>query len=272
MVIEAMRKKLVCLLLALMLCFSLAGCGKVSYGVNPVMTLVQQEYSMAFRNGDSLYYYVVGAIEELNAEGTVGELAHKWLGSNMVSFGKKADALSEYQAAEPRVFIIGVDENSFPFAYGEGGNYWGFDVELATKVCQKLGWTLQVQAVEKENVYIELYSGNIDCAWGGLALPEKEISNGSYTIYGPYVKNDIVIASRDGSNIWNSLQLSGKRMAMCTTQEAMDALQSAGRVVNRLGQITRLAGGTTECFSYLYAGKCDLILTDSTAIAYYNSH
>ena len=86
------------------------------------------------------------------------------------------------------------------------------------------------------------------------------------------MKNDIVIASRDGSNIWNSLQLSGKRMAMCTTQEAMDALQSAGRVVNRLGQITRLAGGTTECFSYLYAGKCDLILTDSTAIAYYNSH
>ena len=62
MVIEAMRKKLVCLLLALMLCFSLAGCGKVSYGVNPVMTLVQQEYSMAFRDGDSLYYCVVAAI------------------------------------------------------------------------------------------------------------------------------------------------------------------------------------------------------------------
>ena len=174
-----MRKKLICLLLVLALCLSLAGCGKLSYGVNPVMTLASQEYSMAFRNGDSLYYYVVAAIEELNAEGTVSELSHKWLGSNMVNFGKKADALSAYQAPEPRVFIIGVDENSFPFAYGEGGNYWGFDVELATKVCQKLGWTLQVQVVEKEKVYIELYSGNIDCAWGGLALLENEIENGS---------------------------------------------------------------------------------------------
>jgi polar amino acid transport system substrate-binding protein len=267
-----MRKKLICLLLLLALCLSLAGCGGVSYGVNPVITLVSQEYSMAFRNGDSLYYYVTAALEELSAEGAITELSRKWLGSNMVSFPKKAGALSAYQPPEPRIFIIGVDENSFPFAYGDNGNYWGFDVELATKLCQKLGWTLQVHVVEKEDVYIELYSGNIDCAWGGLALPEKEISNGSYTIYGPYVKNDIVIASRDGSNIWNSLQLSGKRMAMCTTQEAMDALQSAGRVVNRLGQITRLAGGTTECFSYLYAGKCDLILTDSTAIAYYNSH
>ena len=63
-----MRKKLICLLLVLALCLSLAGCGKLSYGVNPVMTLASQEYSMAFRNGDSLYYYVVAAIEELNAE------------------------------------------------------------------------------------------------------------------------------------------------------------------------------------------------------------
>ena len=267
-----MKRKLICLLLALALLLTLAGCGKLSYGVNPVMTLVSQEYSMAFRNGDSLYYYVVAAIEELNAEGTLGELAHKWLGSNMVSFGKKANALSAYQDTEPRVFIIGVDENSFPFAYGDNGNYWGFDVELATRMCEKLGWTLQVQVVEKENVYIELYSGNIDCAWGGLALPEKDIENKRYTVYGPYVHNDIVIASRDGSNIWNSLQLNGRRMAMCTTPEAMEALQSAGKVANRLGQITRLAGGTTECFSYLFAGKCDLILTDSTAIAYYNSH
>ena len=151
-----MRKKLICLLLLLALCLSLAGCGGASYGVNTVITLVSQEYSMAFRNGDSLYYYVVAAIEELNAEGTVAELSRKWLGSNMVSFGKKADALSAYQTPEPRTFIIGVDENSFPFAYGDNGNYWGFDVELATKMCQKLGWTLQVHVVEKENVYIEL--------------------------------------------------------------------------------------------------------------------
>ena len=71
------------------------------------------------------------------------------------------------------------------------------------------------------------------------------MDDNSYTVYGPYVKNDIVIASRDGSNIWNSLQLSGRKMAMCTTPEAMEALESAGKVANRLGQITRLAGGTT---------------------------
>ena len=122
-----MRKKLVCLLLALAVCLSLAGCGGVSYGVNPVMTLVSQDYSMAFRNDDMVYYYVVAALEEMNAEGTITELARKWLGSNMVSFGRRANALAAYEPPEPRTFIIGVDENSFPFAYGDNGNYWGFD-------------------------------------------------------------------------------------------------------------------------------------------------
>ena len=39
-----------------------------------------------------------------------------------------------------------------------------------------------------------------------------------------------------------------------------------------LGQISRLAGGTTECFQYLYQGRCDVILTDTTAIYYFNCH
>ena len=97
-----MRKKLVCLLLALAVCLSLAGCGGVSYGVNPVMTLVSQDYSMAFRNDDMVYYYVVAALEEMNAEGTITELARKWLGSNMVSFGRRANALAAYEPPEPR--------------------------------------------------------------------------------------------------------------------------------------------------------------------------
>ena len=78
-----MRKKLICLLLVLALCLSLAGCGKLSYGVNPVMTLASQEYSMAFRNGDRLYYYIVATIKDLNAEDTISKLSNKWLGSNI---------------------------------------------------------------------------------------------------------------------------------------------------------------------------------------------
>lgn len=265
-------KRLICMLLAICLLLSLAGCGSSGYGVNVVQVLVEQEYSLAFRNNDPLYFYVTAALSVLAAEGRVDELSMKWLGSATISFAKQADALEKLQPPEPRDLIIGLDTNSFPMAYLSNGEFWGFDVELAMAVCEKLGWTLKMQAIEKEDVYVELSSGDIDVAWGGIALDPQEVEEGKYTQYGPYIHNDIVIAGRSGGPVWNKLRLSGRKMVMCSTPEALAALEADGRLVKRLGQITRLAGGTAECFEYLYSGKCDVVLTDSTALDYFNCH
>lgn len=265
-------KKLMALLLVLCIGASLCACGGSSYGVKTVMTLVEQEYSLAFRAGDNTYNYVKAALETMAAEGSVDSLTAKWFGDRIVTFDKDPEALTNIGMPEPRDFIIGVDINSFPMAYLANGDYWGYDIELATAVCNRLGWNLKIQQIEKEDVYIELSSGNIDCAWGGIALNQEEIDAGKYAQYGPYVKNDIVVASRDGSSVWNALKLSGRNMAMSSTPEAMEALMSEGKLHKRLGQITRLAGGTTECFEYLYSGRCDAVLTDSTALYYYNCH
>ena len=266
-------KKILCAALALLMLLALAACGEtMSYKVRSVATLVEQEYSLAFRNDDPLRDYVVAAIEELNAEGRVEELSRKWFGRSTVDFGKKENALADMEPPEPHVLLMGVDINSFPMAYMQDGNFWGFDVELAGFVCDKLGWTLQVLSIDKENVYVELYSGNIDVAWGGVALDQKELDAGRYTQYGPYIENDIVVATRDGSRISGAGGLKGKTMAMPTTPEATAALETQPKLMERLGQISRIPGGTTDCFAALYAGDCDAVLTDSTAILYYNSH
>ena len=264
-------KKTICILLSLSLCLLCCACGS-TYGVKTVQTLVEQEYSLAFRTGDPVAAYVAAAIETLSAEGKVDELASKWFGDRIINFTKTPNALEKTGMPEPQEFIIGIDINSFPMAYLSNGEYWGFDVELAIAVCERLGWTLKMQPIEKENVYVELSSGNIDCAWGGIALNPDELARGLYLQYGPYVENDIVIAVRNGSMIWNRLMLSGKSMAMCSTPEALAALKTDEKLSRRLSQITRLAGGTTECFENLYAGKCDAVLTDSTALYYFNCH
>ena len=265
-------KKILCAALALLMLLALTACGEnMSYKVRSVTTLVEQEYSLAFRNDDPLRDYVVAAIEELNAEGRVEELSRKWFGRNAVDFGKKADALSALEPPEPHTLLLGVDINSFPMAYMQDGNFWGFDVELAGFVCDRLGWTLQVLSIDKENVYVELYSGNIDVAWGGVALDQKELDAGRYTQYGPYIENDIVVVTRDGSRISGAGGLKGKTMAMPTTPEATAALETQPKLMEKLGQISRIPGGTTDCFAALYAGDCDAVLTDSTAMLYYNS-
>ncbi len=265
-------KKLICILLILCMALSLCACGKFRYGVNTVEVLVEQDYYLAFRNNDPLYFYVTAALSVLAAEGQVDALAVKWLGSPALNFAKQADALEKLQPPEPQDLIIGLDINSFPMAYVSNGEYWGLDVELAMAVCQKLGWTLKMQPIEKENVYVELSSGNIDVAWGGVAIDPKEAAGGSFTVYGPYIHNDIVVATRNGSSVWNKLRLNVRKMCMPSTPEARFALETDPKLTKRLGQITRLAGGTMECFEYLYAGKCDVVLTDSTAVDYFNCH
>ncbi len=267
---RTIRKRLLSIFLVICLCLPLPACGGSAYGVKPTKTLVQQQYSLAFRNNDPTVYYVVAAIQVLAAQGKVDELSMKWFGSRIINFDKNSSALDNLLVPKNKTFIIGVDVNSFPFVYSSNGTLWGFDIELAILVTELLGWTLKEQVIEKEKVYDELASGNIDCAWGGIALDEKEIAKEIYTQVGPYVSNDIVIATRDSSMINGSFR--GKTLAMPSTTEAMAALNSDPRLAGRLGNVIRLVGGTIECFSYLYSGRCDAILTDSTAVMYYNCH
>ena len=82
-------KKFLALLLALLLCLSLCACGQSgSYGVQTVVTLVEQDYSIAFRTGDPTSGYVVSALEALSAEVRVDELAMKWFGERIVNIRK----------------------------------------------------------------------------------------------------------------------------------------------------------------------------------------
>ena len=266
-------KRFSCVLLAVMMVCMLPSCGSSSqYGVTTIEKLVGQEYAIAFRNDDPIYFYVTAAIQVLAAEGKVDELSMKWLGERAVKFDADINALDIYAVPKNKTFIIGVDINSFPFVYISNGTFWGYDIELAQATADKLGWTLKAQAIEKENVYEELYSGNVDCIWGGVAINQKDVDNGLFVQFGPYIHNDVVVATRDRSAIAGKVGLKGKTLAMPSTPEAMESLNTDSKLVNRLGNVIRLVGGTTECYTYLYSGKCDAILTDTTAMMYYNCH
>ena len=105
-------------LLALLLLLPLTACGSnEGYGIKAVQTLVEQEYSMAFRNNDPIIYYVVAAIKVLAAQGRIDELAGKWFGTaSAVTFERDAAALDNLAVPENKTFIVGVDANSFPIS------------------------------------------------------------------------------------------------------------------------------------------------------------
>ena len=260
-----MKRRILCLLLCAAMLVPLCACGGGGkYKV--VKTLDRQEYSIAVRDGDSAYHYIDRALRELSYEGVVDELAEKWLGSEgAVSFPKGKDALSELGFVEPRSFTIGVDLDSYPMCFESGNGYDGFDVELAGRLCEKLGWTLRVQPIRSEDAYIELNSGNIDCAWGGIRLGDGAKN---VTELVTYTSTAVVIAGK--SNAGGSL--GGKTLVMGTSQYYLDLMTENDRAAARLGQIARRQGTMLDYFTALDNGECDFILTTEAAVDYRNRH
>lgn len=259
-------KKAAALLLALLLALSLCACGGTSYGNYRVLgSFGEQQYYIGFRTGDSVQYYVEAALRVLAADGTIHKLALEWFSEDLTGFTADATALDDVPLPQ-RTLIVGVDEEAFPVSYADGDGYAGFDPDLARAVCEKLGWQIQFQPIKADDAYVELSSGNVDCAWGGLAL---DAAADGYSVLGPYMTNELVLVVRRDSGIRSLRGLKGKTLAMDVDERYMEALSADEKLLARLGSVTRLTGGTQRCFEALDGGEADAIMTTRVAVAYY---
>jgi ABC-type amino acid transport substrate-binding protein len=258
--------KLAALLLISCLMLSLSGCGKVVGRYRVVETLMTQEFSIGYRENDYVRYYVDAALQTLAADGTISTLAYKWFGEDNTSFSKNINALEQVGQAAPRTLLVGVDADAFPMSYIEGDSYSGFDVELAREVCSRLGWTAKFISIKAENAYVELSSGNIDVAWGGLALEREDVK---YEVTAPYLTNDIVIVTLAQGGAKTLAGLKGDTLAMTVEQKYMDALSQNEKLMERLGQIKRVSGGTQSLFDQLNSGAVNAIIVYRLALSYY---
>lgn len=258
--------KLAALLLISCLMLSLSGCGKVVGRYRVVETLMTQEFSIGYRENDYVRYYVDAALQTLAADGTISTLAYKWFGEDNTSFSKNINALEQVGQAAPRTLLVGVDADAFPMSYIEGDSYSGFDVELAREACSRLGWTAKFISIKAENAYVELSSGNIDVAWGGLALEREDVK---YEVTAPYLTNDIVIVTLAQGGAKTLAGLKGDTLAMTVEQKYMDALSQNEKLMERLGQIKRVSGGTQSLFDQLNSGAVNAIIVYRLALSYY---
>lgn len=240
----------------------LSACGASGRYKN-IKTLEDQKFYIGYRQNDAAGYFINCAVAVLAAEGTVSQISRTWFGDERLKFGEDAAAIENAGYIAPRELIIGVDENAFPASYLENGEYKGFDVELAKAACEKLGWEPKFISILPENAYVELSSGNVDIAWGGMNLDE-EAKN--YSVIGPYMENSVIIAAR--SDVGGSL--GGKTLYVDTTQSSMAVLDANAAVRDKLGKITRVNINAVSGFQSLDIGDCDALLTDSMALDYYN--
>lgn len=80
--------------------------------------------------------------------------------------------------------------------YDDSNTFVGFDTEMATAVCEKLGIEVEFVEINWDSKEIELNSKNIDCLWNGMCITPERRENMS--ISNPYLNNtQAIVVKKD---------------------------------------------------------------------------
>ncbi len=176
-------KRLFCLMLALLMVFSMAACGSGEDETTPSTT-----------QGSATEGSAIPGLED-------GVLT---VGMECVYAPYNWTQMDDSNGAVPIV--------NQPGAYANG-----YDVMMAKKFCEKYGWELEVMALEWGGLSAALKAGTIDAAIAGQSMTEERLAE--VDMAGPYFYASIVCVTKKDSPLASATgisQLSGT----CTAQQA----------------------------------------------------
>ena len=139
------------------------------------------------------------------------------------------------------------------------GNFTGFDTELATAVCEKLGVEPEFVEINWDTKVVELDAKSIDCIWNGMTLTDDIMANTATTK--AYAKNAQVVVVKDGTEYSSTADLVGKTVVA----EVGSAGEAAIEGDENLAQADYVSKSVqTDCLMEVAAGTADAAVLDLT--------
>ena len=139
------------------------------------------------------------------------------------------------------------------------GSFTGFDTELATAVCGKLGVEPEFVEINWDTKETELAAKSIDCIWNGMTLTDDIMANTATTK--AYAKNAQVVVVKDGTDYSSTADLVGKTVVA----EAGSAGEAAIEGDENLAQADYVSKSVqTDCLMEVAAGTADAAVLDLT--------
>ena len=139
------------------------------------------------------------------------------------------------------------------------GNFTGFDTELATAVCAKLGVEPEFVEINWDTKVVELDAKSIDCIWNGMTLTDDIMANTACTK--AYAKTAQVVVMKADADYSSTADLVGKTIVA----EAGSAGESAISEDESLSQADYVSKSVqTDCLMEVAAGTADAAVLDLT--------
>lgn len=161
--------------------------------------------------------------------------------------------------------VLGLDATFKPMGYtDENDNIVGFDIDVATEVCKRMGVKLETYGVNWDTKEVDLDAGTIDCIWNGLSVSDKRKEK--MLMSDSYMRNEMVFVVAKNSDIDSLDDLSGKTVAVQNGSTAQEILADSD-VGKNVAAVNELATNV-EALNQLDLNMCDAVFLDSVVADY----
>ncbi len=160
---------------------------------------------------------------------------------------------------------IGIKYDQPGVGYQDGSEYTGFDVDVATYVADKLGYSAdQIEWVEAPSANREtmLQTGQVDMIFASYSITDERKEQVAFA--GPYfIAGQDLLVAEDDTDITGPEALEGKNLCSVTGST------SAQRIKDEYAEGVQLVErpGYAECVTALTAGQVDAVTTDDIILA-----
>lgn len=132
------------------------------------------------------------------------------------------------------------------------GEWTGFDADMANKLGEELGVTVQFVVIKWANKVTELKSNNIDCIWNGMTMTDELDQNIDFSC--SYAENrQVAVVKTSDLATYNSVDaIKNAKVAVelksAGDTQATETLQAAtiNRVDDQVSALTEVVAGTSD--------------------------
>ncbi|MGX7030770.1 amino acid ABC transporter substrate-binding protein [Vagococcus zengguangii] len=200
------------------------------------------------------------------------------LGACLIGLGVSLTACNA-QKEEERTFVdyqergklvVGLDDSFVPMGFRDDkGELTGFDIELADKVGEELGLSVEFQPIDWSMKETELKNGTIDAIWNGYTITSER--QAQVTFSQTYLKNDQVVVTLKKNKMRTPNDLDGKVVGLQEGSSGEDAFNNNPELLKDFVKDQEAISypAYTEAFMDLEAGRIDGLLIDKIFADYY---
>lgn len=136
---------------------------------------------------------------------------------------------------------------------------YGYDVMMAKKICDELGYDLQIVRLDWDSLIPAVSTGQVDCVIAGQSITTERLQAVDFTE--PYYYATIVTLVKNGSKYADAKSVADLAGATCTSQQSTIWYDTCLPQIKDANILAATASAPDMLMS-LNADKCDLVVTD----------